>query len=205
VLHVPSLARGGRAHQGTESNGASTSTLHPSRSNRLEQTRGMRSRSLTWVIGVVVVLGGCHSGRDVAPNAVSSTAAGSASPPQTPNAAGAPSTVHELPPSAGAPPTDLAPAEQGTSSRCETRKATIDAAFVEASRCTIDADCTTLMPGCPFGCTSLPEPYLAIQLCPAAIAAVGGATDGAERRPARADTSRATSSTSCARQAAASS
>jgi hypothetical protein len=44
------------------------------------------------------------------------------------------------------------PAEPGASEDCEARKAAIEASIVEAGRCNTDADCTTLMPGCPFGC-----------------------------------------------------
>jgi hypothetical protein len=100
----------------------------------------MRARYLISSLAVVALLGGCHPGKDVAPDGVSPPNAAEASPPEASDAA-------------EALPAGAAPDEPGAGSDCETRKAAIEAAFVEASRCTSDADCTTLMPGCPFGCT----------------------------------------------------
>lgn len=92
----------------------------------------MISRVSILVLGVFAVLAGCRSGRDAAPDGA------------------APAPPSETAPSEAAPAE--APPEAITDSQCEPKKAAIEAAFTEASHCTSDADCTTFMPGCPFGC-----------------------------------------------------
>jgi hypothetical protein len=52
----------------------------------------------------------------------------------------------------GPAPSEGAPAARPDSD-CDVRKGQVAALLKEAGRCKIDADCTTLMPGCPFGCT----------------------------------------------------
>jgi hypothetical protein len=106
----------------------------------------------------VALVTACHPGRDDSVEAPSQPAEAEA--PPSPAHAGSPET-----PAEGAP-SEAAPAEGGmggtpsrdpteapaSSAECDTRKAAILARFTEAARCKADTDCTTMMPGCPFGC-----------------------------------------------------
>jgi len=63
----------------------------------------------------------------------------------------------EPPPSEAVPPSNEPPASGEPAptvggADCDARKAKIQASITEAGRCSTDADCTTMMPGCPFGC-----------------------------------------------------
>jgi hypothetical protein len=116
------------------------------------------------VLFTAALVAACHRGQDT--SAESPTPAtgpiaeheAPASEPGDPSAAtagevaagGAEEGAAGIPPE-GAPedPPSEAPA---SAADCETRKAAILAQLDEAARCKVDSDCTSLLPGCPFGC-----------------------------------------------------
>jgi hypothetical protein len=111
--------------------------------------------------GVALALGlalalvtACHSGRDSsaeapsAPAPVATPTAASASPPE----GGAPSDGAPAEGSGGGAPAGDPGQAPASSAECEARKGEILARFARAARCKADSDCTTMLPGCPFGC-----------------------------------------------------
>ena len=124
----------------------------------------MHRQYLTLAFIVVGVLAACHSGGDVAPDGKAPAPAVTAEPPaaeSTPSVTAAPpepvSTPEPTAEPAPQPPAAPAPAAASaaaaaTPDACKARRAAIDNALKDAARCTQDSDCTTMLPGCPFGC-----------------------------------------------------
>jgi len=123
-----------------------------------EQTAAMHRQYLTLAFIVVGALAACHSGGDVAPDGKAPAPAVTAEPPAaevTPPvpAAPPPSAPAAEPPVAPAPAAPAAEsAAAGAPDACKARRAAIETALNDAAHCAKDADCTTMLPGCPFGC-----------------------------------------------------
>jgi hypothetical protein len=127
-----------------------------------EQTAAMHRQYLTLAFIVVGALAACHSGGDVAPDGKAPAPAVAAEPPAaavTPPVPAAPPqpSAAAQPPAAEPPPAPPAPsppepAAAAAPDACKARRASIEAALNDAARCTKDSECTTMLPGCPFGC-----------------------------------------------------
>lgn len=81
-------------------------------------------------------------GRAPGANASTTQAGSSADLPAAPSNTGG----------AGPSPNAVAPSTHLSQDDCLARKRAIDAALREIARCTRDAECTLVAPGCPFGC-----------------------------------------------------
>lgn len=112
--------------------------------------RVMRALPSLAVIGPLI--SACHSPRSAAPEAP---------PPVETAPAAAPAATKErsteaTPPAQASPAAPDAPALPAPASPaldCDARKAQIETTLKAANSCRSDGDCTTLLPGCPFGCT----------------------------------------------------
>lgn len=112
---------------------------------------------------LALALGACASSREAPPSGpvsaeLSASAptesvagAGSSAPPGAGESSGNPEPAAAEPAAAPVPMGEPGPAPAAAPD-CDARRARIDARIEDASRCSTDADCTTLMPGCPFGC-----------------------------------------------------
>jgi hypothetical protein len=96
-------------------------------------------------------LSACHSPRGAAPEApppVETAPAAAAAATNEPSAEATPlAQASPALPDAASAPLASPPLD------CDARKAQIETTLKAASSCRSDGDCTTLMPGCPFGCT----------------------------------------------------
>jgi hypothetical protein len=108
----------------------------------------MRAPSSLAVLGLWIAA--CHSPRSAAPEA---PPPGEAVPAASALATNEPSTAVTPPAQASPDAASAAPAPASPPLDCDMRKAQIETTLKAASSCRSDGDCTTLMPGCPFGCT----------------------------------------------------